>query len=281
MGRSRAPRRRRRTIATDKAGYLQTIDYAGLAAWCAERDCQLMLRADAGDFVLRRMGLFTVFGADDAAIESGIEGLQACVITGPLRTPVQDPAFPITQLNQLVARALSPGINDPGTAITCIDWFSLSLSPIIDRDLPGCVFVDAKGTPRVLARCPDFGQLMSTIHAPLREMGSGQVAVAARLFDSLAWLAELTLRPQRLRILELQGDRLWARLAAADLPDDDRQYLARRHRRLLALTRRRARTGRLARPASPADPARRLGATATGASSAPALTPPRGASPDR
>ena len=59
------------------------------------------------------------------------------------------------QLNQLAARALSPGINDPGTAITCIDWFSLALADIVDRDLPGAVFVDGKYTGRETPIPPD------------------------------------------------------------------------------------------------------------------------------
>jgi hypothetical protein len=79
---------------------------------------------------------------------------------------------------------------------------------------------------------------MAAIHAPLREMGVAHVAVAARLLDSLAWLAELTLRQNRLRILEMQGNLLWARIAAADLPRHELNHLKRRHRRLLALTRR-------------------------------------------
>lgn len=58
------------------------------------------------------------------------------ILTGPVRTSAQDPEFPITQLNQLAARALSPGINDPGTAVSCIDSFSLALAQIVDRDLP-------------------------------------------------------------------------------------------------------------------------------------------------
>lgn len=235
--RSAARSRRKLTIAANRAGYIQAIDYSRLIDWCAENGCQLMVRVAPGEFLVEGVSIMAVFGCTPETLASGISTLQDAIVTGPIRTPVQDPAFPVTQLNQLIARALSPGINDPGTAITCIDWFSLSLSPVIDRDLPGCVLEDPDGTPRVLVRCPRFDQLISVIYAPLREMAISHVEVTASVFDSISRLAELTLRRDRLHVLKREANELWESIPADSLSAQDRRSLQRRYSRLRALTR--------------------------------------------
>ena len=237
LGWRRAARGRRgREIASRAAGYVETIDYRMLVEWCAKRDCQLMLRVRPGDLVLDGVCLFKVFGGAPEAVEADFESLQDSIVAGPVRTPAQDPEFPITQLHQLVARALSPGVNDPGTAITCIDWFSLSLVAVIDRDLPGCVFEDADGMPRLLARGQTFAQLIEAIYAPLREMSGASRAVRARLLESLGWLSQLTVRRDRLALLAQHGQRIWHAIEADGLAPYDLVPLRSRYRKLLALS---------------------------------------------
>ena len=224
-------------IASSTHGYVQTIDYDALLRWSVEADCALQVRVRAGDFIVEGMTLFKAFGGSAEGLEEAVTDLNASVVVGPIRTPVQDSEYAITQLNQLAARALSPGINDPGTAITCIDWFSLALAQIVDRDIPGCVFLDQDRDARLLARMTDFPGVMGAVYAPLRRFAAPDVAVTACLLDSLCRLAQLTRRPDRLRVLARHGALIRDAIAGADLSGPDLREIRQRHGKLMALTR--------------------------------------------
>jgi uncharacterized membrane protein len=131
-------------IAKAGQGYIQKIDYPGLLNWCAENNCCMQIRIRAGDFVVDGVCAHRVCGSRPEVLNRSVEHRNRYIVTGPVRTSIQDPEYPITQLNQLAARALSPGINAPGTAISCVDSFSLALAEIVDRDMPGCVFLDGE-----------------------------------------------------------------------------------------------------------------------------------------
>ncbi len=224
-------------IAASTGGYVQTIDYGGLVAWCVEHDCVLQVRARAGAFVVKGVCLLKVFGRAADGLENAVDELNAHVIVGPIRTPTQDPEHAITQLNQLAARALSPGINDPGTAITCVDWFSLGLAEIVDRDIPGCVFLDQDQRPRLLARVSSFNGIMKAIYTPLRQFSNSENGFTVSLLESLCRLAELTRRADRLDILTLHGQEIWDQIRRQPLSDYDLREVHQRYLKLRSLVR--------------------------------------------
>ena len=225
-------------VAQSSRGYVQTIDYAGLVDWCVENDCCMQVRIRAGDFVVSGVCAFKVYGCQAEVLESSIDELNRHIVTGPVRTSIQDPEYPITQLNQLAARALSPGINDPGTAISCVDAFSLALAEIIDRDLPGSVFMDDDAEARLLIRSTGFEGIVKAVFAQLRQFANTDVAVTVSLFESLCRLAELTTRPPRLRLLGMHGDLIWDGLADKGFTEYDQRDIRQRHKRLQILVNR-------------------------------------------
>jgi uncharacterized membrane protein len=201
QARGRTPR----LIAHLSHGYVQSIDYGGLLRWCVQHDCCLQIRVRAGDFIVEGSCALKVFGCPPADVAVALEVLGGHIVTGPVRTSTQDPEFPVTQLSQLAARALSPGINDPGTAISCVDSFCLALAQIIDRDLPGSVFHDHEGVSRVLAKSTCFEGLLKAVFVPLRQFARIEVSVTIRLLEALCRLAELTTRRDRLALLGKHG----------------------------------------------------------------------------
>ena len=222
-------------VATRKSGYVQSIDYDALAEWCRASECRLLVRTRAGKFLVPGQSVFRLFVENPEAIAGVAEELDWHMLAGPIRTAVQDPEYPITQLNQLAARALSPGINDPGTAITCIDGFSRALAQIVDRDLPGCVVDDAEGSSRVLASNFDFAGILKAVYSPLRQFARADVAVSVRLMESLIALAELTRRVDRLELLGSQANMIWQGFEREEIHDSDLSDLGRRYRRMQAL----------------------------------------------
>ncbi len=206
-------------VAAKQRGYIQTIDYDALCRWCAENDCAMQVRVRAGDFVVAGSCLLKVYAGDATTVETSLQMLRETILAGPIRTPVQDPEYPITQLNQLAARALSPGINDPGTAVTCIDGFSAAVADIVDRDLPGSAFVDENNVARVLIRQTTFPGLIKAIYAPLRQFATKDVAVNISLMESLCRVADLTTRERRLHVLAEHGETIWRAVKAQDFAE--------------------------------------------------------------
>jgi uncharacterized membrane protein len=220
-------------IASNRQGYVQSIDYRELVKWCVEHNCRMQVRARAGDFLVNGVCIFKVYGCPADTIEAAFDHLNSHVITGPIRTSVQDPEYPITQLNQLAARALSPGINDPGTAISCVDSFD-----IIDRDLPGSVFMDDEEEPRLLLRFTSFDGIMKAVFAQLRQFAKSEVSVVVSLLDALCRLAQLTTRRDRLQVLGLHGDLIREDVDGLALATYDLRDISQRHTRLQRLVQR-------------------------------------------
>ncbi len=223
-------------IASTATGYVQAVDYQGVLGWCREHRCAAVLRIRAGDFLLPGSSLLTLYGERKDYQAEQVEKLRDSIITGPLRTPVQDPEYPITQLNQLAARALSPGINDPGTAITCIDWFSMGAAILIDGDLPGKVLLDGDQQPVILTRGVDFGGILKAFYAPARQFSAGNIPVQIALLESLIRLAELTVRAERLEALAVHGRQLFESAEEQGCSDYDLRGLRQRYGRLKRLT---------------------------------------------
>ena len=228
-------------IAARVSGYVQNIDYPSLVRWSEDVDCRLQVRVRAGDFMLGGATLAKIYGGDPQSLAGKLDSLHNCFLTGPMRTPVQDPEYPITQLNQVAARALSPGINDPGTAITCVDWFSMALGQIVDQDLPGKVFLDSEQGARVLARYTDFNGILKAFYAPARQFSRGNIPVLIALVQSLDGLAQLTTRRSRLAAIARAGSLVYEEIGRGDHLEDDLRDFRQRYSKLMS------RTGRLER----------------------------------
>jgi uncharacterized membrane protein len=238
LWRRRARGQRPAVIAARASGYVQTIDYAAIVSWCTAHNCVAQLRVRPGDFLLQGTTLVKLYGCQGELADSGVDPLRALIRTGPMRTPVQDPEYPITQLNQLAARALSPGINDPGTAITCIDWYSMALARIVDRELPGKVFLDEEGGAVLLVRFSDFAGIAKAFYAPARQFARDNIPVVIALLESLIRLASLTTRADRLQQLEVEASLISVAIEQGDHLEYDLDNFRRRYQQLKRLTRR-------------------------------------------
>ena len=149
---------------------------------------------------------------------------------------MQDPEYPVTQLNQLAARALSPGINDPGTAITCIDWFSMALAKIVNSELPGKVFLDDNSGARVLVRFTDFPGLAGAFYAPARQFASANIPVLIALLEARRRRADLSTRPDRLQQISTEGSALRDTIEHGDHLEPELNGFRQRYNKLTRLT---------------------------------------------
>lgn len=116
--------------------------------------------------------------------EDETDRIRRAFALGRRRTPTQDVRYGARQLAEIAARALSPGINDPVTAMGCMDWLGEALAELARRT-PEPAGHHKDGRLRVLARPVGLAELAELAFAPIRTYGTGDPAVAVYLIRTL------------------------------------------------------------------------------------------------
>lgn len=152
-----------RTIQTSKDGYLQAIDLEALLKIATKSDLFMTVLSKPGDHLVRQMPVVTVSSALPLE-EDCIKKILGAFMVGQTRTPAQDVRYQFQQLTDVVVRALSPGINDPFTAINGIDVLASALALLARRPRLEEQRRDEEGTPRLFVPVPELaGILKATV----------------------------------------------------------------------------------------------------------------------
>jgi uncharacterized membrane protein len=140
---------------------------------------------------------------------------------GTDRTEASDLAFGLRQLADIGVKAMSPGVNDPTTAVQAIEHLSGILGRLAGHPLGVDVANDDDGSPRVIAPRPVFAAHLALAIDQLRVYGRQDPDVLVGLVQLLADLAELVAdSADRQRDVSVQLDRIEA---AVDLDDEGDQ----------------------------------------------------------
>lgn len=175
-------------------GHLRSIDYEALADWAQAQGAMLRVTARPGDFLHDGLAIATVSPAARAA-DAG-RAVAGALTLGPRPTAVQDLEFAVRQLVEIALRALSPGINDPFTAIAVIDRMGAVLGGLAARHLPAPVLL--RGGQVVLCRrVTDYAGLCDAMFHMLRQAGAEHAAVAIRMVEVLGEVAGIETDPRR------------------------------------------------------------------------------------
>lgn len=170
------------------SGYLQAIDDQELMKLACKHDLILHLNYRPGKFVVKGNELMMVYPRKRVTRQL-LKELHKAFILGKERTEQQDVEFPIEQLVEIALRAISPAVNDPFTAIRCIDRLSAGLSHLAQRDFPSSYRYDDQSNLRVIAERVTFAGLVDTAFNQIRQYGKSDVAVTIHLLEAIATVA--------------------------------------------------------------------------------------------
>ncbi len=172
-----------------QSGYIETLDYEGLARKAGARGALVELQVRPGHHVLKDRTLALVWPS--TALDDALQlEIGAAIGIGRERTPVQDIEFSVRQLVEVALRALSPGINDTFTAIAVIDRLSASIALAMEMSPARRYWNDGEGQVRVVAEVSTFAGLVDIAFNQIRQAAAGQVAVLIRLLEVLTALSE-------------------------------------------------------------------------------------------
>ena len=114
-------------LSLGRAGYIQQLDLTGLFELAEENDWVVHVAVEIGSFVSMYETVLTVYSAS-APTADQCDSLCSSFAVGEEQTEAQDITFMIDQLVEMLARALSPGVNDPFTALNCLNWLRNGIS---------------------------------------------------------------------------------------------------------------------------------------------------------
>lgn len=236
-----------RRVTASANGYVQVIDYETLQRFARRHDLVLRVAVRPGDFVVRDSCLAEAW--PDKRIDRLDSSVCDTFIIGSQRTAEQDTEFAIRQMAEVAVRSLSPGINDPFTAMQCVDWLTATLCEIAQREDPPPYRVDDDGRPRLLLRAWDFVGIVEAAFNPIRQHARDSAPVTIRLLEALATIAEFADDQARLAELRRQAEMIVHQADEALPESDDRADVHERFERLAQIFERK-RTRLDQRPAS-------------------------------
>ena len=171
-------------VSSAVSGYVRFLDVPRLVDLAIEH--KVVVR------VIRRIGHFVPAGAPLVActakrpISRETEAVLRSVFDiGPTRTLEQDIEFGILQIVDIALKAISPAVNDPSTAISCVDQLSRLLIRIAAREGPEVHHFSPPGVLRVTVPWLSFDRFLESAFEQIRAYSKADAAVNLRMMRSL------------------------------------------------------------------------------------------------
>lgn len=168
-------------VTVEETGYVRAIDEAAIFRIAEAHDLVVRVELRPGDYAIPGAALYSVW----PTVGGCEKALRKTATVGRQRTTMQDAEFALLELAEVGVRALSPGVNDPFTAVSCLDRLTASLCLLATRRLPTPFRADDSGRLRVVARPYTYDRLVQAAYRPIRESLNGNPTVTERLLWGL------------------------------------------------------------------------------------------------
>ncbi len=188
------------------SGYIRFVDTRRLVALAKHYHVSIRVLRRVGHFVPAGIPLMMVSKGNRLLAEASTE-LLAAFDFGPTRTLQQDVEFGVLQIVDVALKAISPAVNDPTTAINCIDQLSRILIRFASREPPDEGLYDPPGIVRASIGWIHFERLLDAAFEQIRMYAKTDVAVSLRLLRAFGDIAASTSDPEFRRILVQHGMR--------------------------------------------------------------------------
>ena len=193
-------------IISDVSGYIRFVDTRRLVALAKHYHVTIRVLRRVGHFVPAGIPLMMVSKGNRLPPEGTAE-LLATFDFGPTRTLQQDVEFGVLQIVDVALKAISPAVNDPTTAINCVDQLSRIMIRFASREPPEDLLYDPPGIVRASIGWIHFERLLEAAVEQIRMYAKTDVAVSLRLLRALGDIAASTPDAEFRRILAEQGMR--------------------------------------------------------------------------
>lgn len=175
-------------VSADASGYVQNVGIEALMRIAKRHDLVLRIETPPGRFVTAGECVITAYPRDRVSDEIA-DSLRGALVIGRDRSVNQDLEFAIRRIVELAQRSLSPGLNDPTTALYCIDRLGEVFGRLSGRELPSPIRYDEKGQLRILTEVLVIEELARSAFSSIARYGTSDVDVVTRLVDTMGKLS--------------------------------------------------------------------------------------------
>lgn len=188
-------------ISNTQVGYLQYIDNKPLLEIAENHDLLFYLKFKPGEYLVKE-AIAVKVSSEREIDDSTKKEIQALFITANNKTTFQDIEFSIDQIVEIACKALSPGINDPFTAITCVDYLTSNLCHMTTAKFPPKYIKDSTGQVRIISKPLTFSGMLDAAFNQIRQFGSASPAVMIRLMEALNTICDFTTNSEQKKAVE-------------------------------------------------------------------------------
>ncbi|MBA2771353.1 MAG: DUF2254 domain-containing protein [Sphingomonas sp.] len=203
------PAPRAAQVRSYRTGYVKAIDQDRLVELACKHDLLARIVCAPGDFAYTGRPLVEI-SPTDRLTEECCDELHNAFAIGASRTPAQDMLFLVDELVEITARALSTGVNDPFTAITCIDWMGAATAQMAKRGANSDERRDEKGALRLIIPTAQFETLVDRGFGRARSYVAGDVIVARHALGTLSLVSHSCRTPEQVETLRAEANALMA-----------------------------------------------------------------------
>jgi uncharacterized membrane protein len=213
-------------VCVREAGYIQYVDPEYLLTLARERDLIIRLLRQPGHFVGRGAVVAHVWPADRVG-ERLEEQVRGAFRLGTQRTPTQDLECAVNQPVEMAVRAMSAAINDPFTAMTCLDHIGEGLALFIRQGEKRPNIHDREGRLRIVFEPVTFDKLLSAAFDRLRHCSCNDASVLLHMLGTIDTIGREAKTPEARQALSRHVGLIQAESQVGELIDDDRQLIQR------------------------------------------------------
>jgi uncharacterized membrane protein len=213
-------------VRLNETGYIQYIDPEYVLTLAGEKDIVIRLLRKPGHFV--RFGevvaLVWPAGSGELRLDGRVdEQIRHAFQVGNQRTPTQDIEYAVNQLVEVAVRAMSPAINDPFTAMTCLDYLGNGLALFVQQGEEIPHIYDRDGKLRLVYEPVAFNELLDVAFDMLRHASCDNASVLLRMLDTIEAIGQKDQSPEVHEELLRHVSLIQAECQAGALIEGDRQ----------------------------------------------------------
>lgn len=205
-------------------GYIQYIDPEIMLTLAQEKNIVIHLRHKPGHYVQSGTVVAMIWPSD--RVDQQFDKLVCRAFRiGNGRTPTQDIEYAVNQLTEMAVRAMSPAINDPFTAMTCLDHVGVGLAQFIRQGERASQYTDRDGKLRLVLEPVTFGELLNAAFDMLRHASCSNASVLLHMLAVIGVIGREANAPKARQLLLGHVRLIQAESQVGDLIEQDRQRI--------------------------------------------------------
>ena len=211
-------------VRVEQAGYIQFIDPHYVLTLAREHNLVIRLLRKPGHVVWPNAWVALVWPA--ARVDEALDRqLRTAFRVGNGRTPTQDVAYAVNQLVEMATRAMSPAINDPFTAMTCLDYIGEGLALFIQQGEKSSYYYDQENHLRLILEPVTFTELLDGAFDMLRHCSCDNASVLLHMLEVIDAIGQEAGSPEARQELLRHVSLIQMESQAGALVEKDRQVI--------------------------------------------------------